>query len=166
MDPQAIFDNYKRIITEHYFDMSGRVGRAEFWYFVLANIIAAILAHIVGSILHVPLGALYNLAVLLPATSLGARRLQDIGRNGQLVWVLFFVAALSQILNVFAVMSFFAIGFFALTLLPMLWLVNMVTLLIALVLIYFWCQPGDPSDNMYGPPPPAFDPSRRVSPTP
>ena len=166
MDPQAIFDNYKRIITEHYFDMSGRVGRAEFWYFVLANIIAAILAHIVGSILHVPLGALYNLAVLLPATSLGARRLQDIGRNGQLVWVLFFVAALSQILNVFAVMSFFAIGFFALTLLPMLWLVNMATLVIALVLIYFWCQPGDPSDNMYGPPPPAFDPSRRVSPTP
>jgi uncharacterized membrane protein YhaH (DUF805 family) len=27
------------------------------------------------------------------------------------------------------------------------------------VLIYFWCQPGDPGDNAYGPPPPIFDPS-------
>ncbi len=166
MDPQAIFDNYKRIITEHYFDMNGRVGRAEFWYFVLANVIAAILAAILGGITHLPLATLYNLAVLLPATSLGARRLQDIGRNGQLVWVLFFLVALSQILALVTFMSFFAVGFFALTLLPMLWLINVVTLIMAVVLIYFWCQPGEPGDNMYGPPPPVFDPSRRVSPTP
>ena len=166
MDPQAIFDNYKRIITERYFDMSGRVGRPEFWYFVLANVVAAVVASIVGAILHVPLGVLYNLAILLPATSLGARRLQDIGRNGQLVWVLFFLVALSQILTLITVMSFFAVGFFALTLLPMLWLIHIATLIMALVLIYFWCQPGDAGDNMYGPPPPVFDPSRRVSPTP
>ena len=166
MDLQAIFENYKRIITQHYFDMSGRVGRAEFWYFVLANIAAAIVAAIIGSILRMPLGALYNLAVLLPATSLGARRLQDIGRNGQLVWVLFFVVALSQILTLVTVLSFFAVGFFALTLLPMLGLINIAALITGLVLIYFWCQPGDVGDNVYGPPPVAFDPSNRVSPTP
>lgn len=166
MDPQAIFENYKRIITQHYFDMSGRVGRAEFWYFVLANIIAAIVVAIVGAIVHMPLGALYNLAILLPATSIGARRLQDTGRNGQLVWVLFFVVALSQILALVTVLSFFAAGFFALTLLPMLGLINLAALIMTLVLIYFWCQPGDLGDNAYGPPPLAFDPTRRVSPTP
>jgi uncharacterized membrane protein YhaH (DUF805 family) len=166
MDPQAVFDNYKRIITQHYFDMAGRVGRAEFWYFVLANVIATLLAHILGGIIGMPLGALYNLAVLLPATSLGARRLQDIGRNGQLVWVLFFLVALSQILTLITVMAIFATGFFAITLLPFLTLINLGTLILAAVLIYFWCQPGDPGDNLYGPPPPDFDPSRRTSPVP
>ena len=144
MDPHAIFENYKRILTQHYFDMSGRVGRAEFWYFVLANFIAFLAAKIAGTILHMPLETLYNLAVLLPATSLGARRLQDIGRNGQLVWVLFFLMAL--------------------TLLPMLWLIWVASILMALLLIYFWCQVGDPGDNMYGPPPPVFDPRRPVAP--
>jgi uncharacterized membrane protein YhaH (DUF805 family) len=166
MDPQAVFDNYKRIITQHYFDMAGRVGRPEFWYFVLANIIATLLAHILGGIVGMPLGALYNLAILLPATSLGARRLQDIGRNGQLVWVLFFLVALSQILTLITVVSFFAVGFFAVTLLPFLTLINIGTLILAAVLIYFWCQPGDPGDNLYGPPPPEFDPARRASPMP
>ena len=166
MDLQAIFDNYKRIITQHYFDMTGRVGRAEFWYFALANIVAAIVAAIIGAILHMPLGALYNLAILLPATSLGARRLQDIGRNGQLVWVLFFLVALSQILTLITVVSFFAVGFFAGTLLPFLTLINIGTLILAAVLIWFWCQPGDSGDNLYGPPPPEFDPARRASPMP
>ena len=67
MDLQAIFDNYRRTITEHYFDMNGRVGRPQFWYFVLANFVAAILADIVGRIVLLPVGQLYNLAVLLPA---------------------------------------------------------------------------------------------------
>ncbi len=88
MDFQAIFDNYKRTITEHYFDMSGRVGRAQFWYFVLANLIATLLAEIVGGILNAPVGEFYTLAVLFPATCLAARRLQDIGRNGMLAWAM------------------------------------------------------------------------------
>ncbi len=166
MDLQVIFENYKRIITQHYFDMNGRVGRPEFWYFVLANIVIAIAAAIIGAIVHLPLGPLYNLAVLLPATSLGARRLQDIGRNGQLVWVLFFLAALTQILALVTIISFFTVGFFALTILPVLWLIKLATLVIAIVLIYLWCQPGNPDDNAYGPPPPVFDPARRDMQTP
>lgn len=160
MDTQAIFDNYKRILTQHYFDMNGRVGRPEFWYFMLANFLVAICASIVGAILHQPLGALYNLAVLLPTTSLGARRLQDIGRNGQLVWVLFFLAALTQILAIVAAISFMTMGFFAMTLLPAMGLIYLATWIMAIVLIVFWCQPGNPDDNTYGPPPPVFDPRR------
>jgi uncharacterized membrane protein YhaH (DUF805 family) len=45
-------------------------------------------------------------------------------------------------------------------------LITLIFLLASLVLIFFWCQPGDPNANAYGPPPPVFDPSVRVSPSP
>ena len=160
MDFQAVFDNYKRIITEHYFDMSGRVGRAQFWYFVLANFCAAILASIVGGIVGMPLGALYNLAVLFPSICLGARRLQDTGRNGMLAWAFLIVVAVSQIATVLMALSWFFSGpfgffFFA----PSMTILGLLCLGLGVVLIYFWCQPGDPGPNAYGPPPPTFDPS-------
>lgn len=164
MDFQAVFDNYKRIITDHYFDMNGRVGRAQFWYFVLANICAAILASIVGGIIRLPLGELYNLAVLLPATCLGARRLQDIGRNGMLAWAFLIVAAVTQIIGVLMAISLFFTGFFGLIFFaPSMTILGLLCLGIGVVLIYFWCQPGDPGPNAYGPPPPVFDPSARAS---
>lgn len=164
MDFQAIFDNYKRIITDHYFDMNGRVGRAQFWYFVLANICAAILASLVGGMTGLPLGELYNLAVLLPATCLGARRLQDIGRNGMLAWALLIVVAVTQIIGILTALSLFFAGPFGfLFFVPSLSILGLLTLGLFVVLIYFWCQPGDPGPNAYGPPPPVFDPSARVS---
>src|ERR1700729_7047 len=79
MDPQAIFDNYRRIVTRHYFDMTGRVGRSEFWYFVLANFVFAVIAAILQSVTFLPLLAIYNLAMILPSAGMGARRLQDTG---------------------------------------------------------------------------------------
>jgi uncharacterized membrane protein YhaH (DUF805 family) len=164
MDPQALFENYRRTITEHYFDMNGRVGRAQFWYFVLANFIAAILAHIVGRIVFLPVGELYNLAVLLPATCIGARRLQDIGRDGRLAWLLLILVAVTQIAAVLTALTFVFAGMFGLLFVPGLGIVGLATLVVAVVLIYFWCQPGDPGSNAYGPPPPVFDPSRPVSP--
>ena len=164
MDFQAIFDNYKRTITDHYFDMNGRVGRAQFWYFVLANFCAAILVSIVGGIVGMPLAALYNLAILLPATCLAARRLQDIGRNGMLAWALLIIVAVTQIIGILTALSMFFTGPFGLIFFgPSLGLLGLLGLGLAVVLIYFWCQPGDPGPNAYGPPPPVFDPSARVS---
>ena len=75
MDPQAIFENFRRTVTEHYFDLNGRVGRAQFWYFVLANIVIAIALSFVQAVVFLPLAALYNLAMLLPSAGMGARRL-------------------------------------------------------------------------------------------
>lgn len=166
MDPQALFDNYRRTITEHYFDMNGRVGRAQFWYFVLANFIAAILAQIVGKIVFLPVGELYNLAVLLPATCIGARRLQDIGRDGRLAWLMLILVAVTQIAAVLTALTFVFAGMFGLLFVPGLGIVGLASLAVAVVLIYFWCQPGDPGPNAYGPPPPVFDPSKSVSPAP
>ena len=167
MDPQAIFDNYRRVVTQHYFDMAGRVGRSEFWYFMLANFVFYIIAAILQRLTFLPLAALYGLAMLLPAAGMGARRLQDIGRDGKLVWVFIIAGFISQLLAVMAMVSFFALGFLSFLFLgPLVALISLVFLLASLVLIYFWCQPGDPNANAYGPPPPVFDPSVRVSPSP
>ena len=96
MDPQAIFENFRRTVAEHYFDMRGRVGRSQFWYFVLANVVFALVAIILQSVTFLPLLAIYNLAMLLPAAGMGARRLQDTGRDGKLVWIFIIAGFISQ----------------------------------------------------------------------
>jgi uncharacterized membrane protein YhaH (DUF805 family) len=167
MDPQAIFDNFRRTVTDHYFDMNGRVGRSQFWYFMLANFVIAIIVAILQRLVFLPILFLYDLAMLLPVAGMGARRLQDTGRDGKLVWVLIIAGFISQLFAAVAMMSFLALGFLSVFLFgPLLVLINLALLAAAIVLIYFWCQPGDPNSNAYGPPPPVFDPSRRVSPVP
>ena len=159
MELEALFDNWRRILTRHYFDMNGRVGRAEFWYFVLANMIASVLAGILGGMLGLPLGEIYNLGVLLPSMSIGARRLQDTGRDGRLAWLLLILVATTQIIGIMTALAFALTGIFGIVFVPGLSLVGLCTLAVALVLIYFWCQPGDPDTNAYGLPPPVFNPA-------
>ena len=52
--------------------------------FVLFNIIAAVIANIIDSVIGTGglIGGLYSLAVLLPGIALGVRRLHDIGKSG------------------------------------------------------------------------------------
>jgi uncharacterized membrane protein YhaH (DUF805 family) len=168
MDPQAIFENFRRTVTEHYFDMNGRVGRSQFWYFVLANVVFAIVAAILQSVTFLPLAALYNLAMLLPGAGMGARRLQDTGRDGKLVWIFIIVAFASQLIAAVSMLSAISMGIFGFMVfgpvLALIGLINLAMLVVMLVMIYFWCQPGDPGSNAYGPPPPVFDPSTRVTP--
>jgi uncharacterized membrane protein YhaH (DUF805 family) len=168
MDLQAIFDNYRRTLAEHYFDMNGRVGRGQFWYFILASFVAGLIVLILQSVTFLPLLAIYNLALLLPTAALGARRLQDTGRDGKLIWIFIFVAAVSQFIAFFTLINVLTMGFglFLFLFGTVAFLVNLVLLVIAVGLIWFWCQPGDPGPNAYGPVPPVFDPSRPVSPTP
>ncbi|HKQ10782.1 MAG TPA: DUF805 domain-containing protein [Rhizomicrobium sp.] len=170
MDPHAVFDNFRTTVTDHYFDMKGRVGRAQFWYFVLAYFVFAIAAAILERIIFLPVLGLYHLALLLPCAGMGARRLQDIGRDGKLIWIFIFAAFVSQLTAVISGLGAMYMGFLGFLIfgpsLALLFLINIALLAAMLVLIYFWCQPGDPGANAYGPPPPAFDPSRRVSPSP
>ena len=167
MDFQAIFDNFRSTVTDHYFDMRGRVGRGQFWYFVLANFAFAIIAAILQSVTFLPLLALYNLAMILPVAGMGARRLQDTGRDGKLVWVFVVAGFISQFFHMMAVWSFFTLGFLSFFLFgPLLIIINLALLVACIALIYFWVQPGDVGDNAYGPPPPVFNPSTSVSPAP
>jgi len=167
MDIQAIFDNYRRTISDHYFDLHGRVGRAQFWYFVLAYFAGAIVAAILQSVVFLPLLAIYNLAMLLPTAGMGARRLQDIGRDGKLVWIFIIAGFVSQFFAMMAAISFFTLGFLSFLFFgPLLVLIHLALVIACIVLIYFWCQPGSPGNNAYGPPPPVFDPSKNISPAP
>ena len=167
MDPQAIFENFRRTVSEHYFDLHGRVGRSQFWYFVLAYVIGALAAAILGAALPLPVAEIYNLALLFPVAGIGARRLQDTGRDGKLVWAFIILGFVSQVVEILAGASYAALGSWSLVFLaPQLFLIKLALLVVSLVLIYFWCQPGDPNANAYGPPSPVFDPSHRVSPAP
>jgi len=157
MDPQAVIEVFRRNLTEHYFDLTGRVRRQEFWYFVLAcfvvYIAAAIVDAIIGTRILMPLLAL---ALLLPMTGLGARRLQDIGRDGSLIWVWTFASLAMQLISFLTVISgptgFF---YFFLTFGWLISLISLVALVVSIALIYFWVQPGDAGPNAYGPDPKA-----------
>src|SRR5665213_1395750 len=163
MDVQAIWLNFHDAVVNHYFDMRGRVGRPQFWYFVLAYLVLSILAAILQGMIWLPIAALFHLAMLLPLTGMGARRLQDIGRDGRLVWLLFFLVAATQVVGVITALAFVLTGPLGLIFAPGWGLAGVATMVVGVVLIYFWVQPGNPGENAYGPPPPVFDPSRRAS---
>jgi len=160
MDPQAVIEVFRRNLTEHYFDLKGRVGRQEFWYFIIACVVVYLAAAIIDSVIRTGLlMPLTALALLLPTTGLGARRLQDTGRNGSLVWVW---ALISVVTQVFALMTFMAgpygaVGawYFILTLGWLILLINLAMLAVSIALIYFWVQPGTVGPNEYGPDPKA-----------
>ena len=69
----------------NYVNFEGRTGRATFWWWVLAVILAAIVAGILDEGLGAgdmePFSLLLGLAVFLPNLAMGARRLHDTGRS-------------------------------------------------------------------------------------
>jgi uncharacterized membrane protein YhaH (DUF805 family) len=158
MDAKSIYENFRNVITNHYFDMAGRVNRSEFWYFVLACVVLGIGAAIVGRITFLPLNALLGLALLLPIAGMGARRLQDVGKNGALVWALIIPSAITQIFALLLWGPFGVFGFLAFYF-SIGWLLNLIAVLALVALIYFWCQPGTLGANAYGPPPGAIMPT-------
>ena len=161
MDPNAVIEVFRRNLTEHYFDLKGRVSRQEFWYFVLASFVVYLAAALIDAVIRtgllVPLVAL---GLLLPMTGLGARRLQDVGRNGQLIWIWTISSAFMQVIGLLTAISgpFGALGFlyFFFTIG---WLVSLVALVASLALLYFCIQPGIVGANEFGPDPKAAAPS-------
>jgi len=155
MDPQAVIEVFRRNVTEHYFDLQGRVRRQEFWYFILACVVVFVVAAILDAIIRTGLiAAILRLALILPIAGLGARRLQDTGRNGQLVWIWAALAAINGVIALLVALSgpFGALGFLWFFL-SIGWILSLAELVIAIVLIYFWAQPGTVGPNQYGPDP-------------
>lgn len=66
-------------IRHHYADFEGRVGRQEFWMFVLWAYALYLVLEILGLDI---LSVLIGLGTLLPHLALCARRLHDTGRSG------------------------------------------------------------------------------------
>ena len=73
-----------------YFTFSGRARRSEFWWFFLFLALAGVVTAFLDSLLFGlsaisevgPINGLFSLATLVPAFSVGARRLHDKGRSG------------------------------------------------------------------------------------
>ncbi len=72
------FQQAIRICLSKYVAFSGRAPRPEFWWFVLGQLIALIVASLLGRFIY----TLVALALLLPSLAVGSRRLHDIGKSG------------------------------------------------------------------------------------
>ena len=112
-------------VLKKYAVFSGRARRAEYWYFVLFNIIVAIVLSLIDTLLGTfnfmqgvgLLSGLYSLAVLIPTLAVTVRRLHDIDRTG---WWIF---------------------------------INLIPLIGFIVLLVFAVTDGTPGSNRYGPNP-------------
>lgn len=161
MDFNKLWQNFVDTVTNHYADFTGRVGRTQFWYYVLVYVVVGIVVSFVGDILslHSGLRTLYSLALLLPSVGITARRLQDTGRSGALAWLLLVplgVLILAGIIAMITVLTF-GVGAILFVLLP---IASLLSLAAICVLIYFCAQPGETGANAYGPPPPPWTPNR------
>lgn len=161
MDPNKLWQNFLDTVTNHYFDTQGRVGRAQYWYFVLVEIVIAIGVAIVGSVTFLGLlSSIFGLAMILPNLGMTVRRMQDTGTAGTLAWACFGINALWEIIQLMVwftgPMSAFAfVAFF----LSVGWLISLVNLVLLIAVVYFCAQPGQAEDNPFGPVPPAFAPN-------
>ena len=154
----------KRPIMEKYADFSGRAPRPELWWYVLALVVAFVVVHIVESIVGLnhmifyaygPLSALLWLATIVPSVAVGVRRLHDTDRTGW--WVLMpiipycaaFIFGGAAMLGGAAMGS--GVGMMAGAGIAGLFM--LLALIADIVLIVFYCMPGTPGDNSYGPNP-------------
>lgn len=79
-----------------YATFSGRASRAEYWWFVLFNLLFGIAVAVLDVLLGTVtdngtgvLGTLYTLAVLLPGIAVAVRRLHDTDRSGWFILLAF-----------------------------------------------------------------------------
>jgi uncharacterized membrane protein YhaH (DUF805 family) len=132
--------NYYIGVLKKYTVFAGRAGRAEYWYFVLFNLIIYIVLGIIDQAIAGPsemgqpsggiLTGLYSLAVLLPSLAVGVRRLHDTNRTG---WWL---------------------------------LISFVPIIGFIVLLVFMVQDSQPGANQYGPNPKGQGSDQPSMPTP
>lgn len=100
-----LIENWKLVVLERYAKFDGRAGRAEFWWYVLANLIISAVLSVLGnaSSLFSVLGLLYSLAVLIPSIAVAIRRLHDTDKSG---W--FLLLALIPIVGFIILIVFYA----------------------------------------------------------
>lgn len=128
---------------------AGRARRAEYWYFVLYNVLVSAAFMIfdkmtgtfdpeTGSGL---MSWIYSLAILIPGTSVTVRRLHDTGRSAW--WLAAFSAVIALCLGYFK--TFQESG----------WVSVILALLVMITatMLIFLIQRGQPGDNAYGPDP-------------
>lgn len=77
----------RRVLVDKYATFSGRAGRAEYWWFVLASVLGSVVTSVLDlAVTPVllglgPFGLLLTLALLLPGTAVLVRRIHDTDRS-------------------------------------------------------------------------------------
>jgi len=80
--PQGAIQWYTKVL-KNYMLFKGRARRAEFWQFVLVNVVIAIPLYIIGMLLKTNIPTMiYGLAILVPGIAVAWRRMQDLGKPG------------------------------------------------------------------------------------
>jgi uncharacterized membrane protein YhaH (DUF805 family) len=84
-----LINTWKTVVLQRYAKFDGRAGRAEFWWFVLANVIVSIVLNVLGqaSSLFTILAFVYSLAVLVPSIAVAIRRLHDTNKSGWFILI-------------------------------------------------------------------------------
>jgi len=151
-DAAKAVNYFQKQVAEHYADFSGRVSRRDFWTYVAVYVCIAIIVAILQGIIGLGLLSLFQLLLLLPTAGITARRLQDTGRNGSLVWILIIPVLISSVVTFLTAMSFAFVSLFFIVL-PLMGIVALLSLAAAIFLIYLCVQPGTPGPNVFGPQP-------------
>ena len=155
MNPNSMtpVDWAKRPVLQKYADFTGRAPRAEFWWYILAIIIVSIIARIIDDLIGMtlvgpygPLSLILALGLLVPNIAVGVRRLHDTNRSGW--WLLLMVP---YVIATFMMMRSMASGGAAG--LGSAGILSLIGLACCIVLLVFYCLPGTPGDNNYGPDP-------------
>lgn len=103
-----LFDWWKKVVFQNYANFSGRARRAEYWNFVLVNLIIYIpfyILFIIGiandaetvGLLGMSVLGLFALAMLIPSLAVLVRRLHDINKSGWF-FLIYFIPLVGPIL--------------------------------------------------------------------
>ncbi len=101
-----MIENFKNVVLKNYANFNGRARRSEYWYFVLAQIILAIIAMIIDSTLGLniaplPYGYTYFIVafgLFLPGLAVFVRRLHDTGKSGWWILIYFTIIGIFYLL--------------------------------------------------------------------
>ena len=140
----------------NYSVFSGRATRAEFWWWQLFNVVTQIVTSIVDSAVGLSgiLWAISFLVLVWPSISLATRRLHDINKSGwwQLAWLAPVVIGI-----IIALISWIADlhnwGFYGTAIAILI----VGTLVVMILLIYWYIRQGDDGLNKYGQDPSKVD---------
>jgi len=99
-------DGYLQTLKK-YADFGGRARRTEYWMFFLFNFIIGIVLSVVDYVLGTGgiIGALFALALLIPAVAVGVRRLHDTDRSGWWLLIAFVPLIGAIVLIIFFVLD-------------------------------------------------------------
>ena len=136
-----------KLFFKNYVNFSGRSTRSEFWYAFLFTFLVSLgvrfIGRLLGSSIETYLNWIQMVAFLLPNISIEIRRLHDVGKSGWWILGSFFVmlitfASMINASSLRSALSLLTIGY-------------LIALVLAIMLIIFWCRPSV-GPNQWGKP--------------